>query len=260
MNAQPQALQPQAETGYSLLAVPAGRSTIELRYEESSAERAGGWLSVAAIAILLGTALIWRGSAHTASAPVYLSAGAGGVWIIALLIALAVKTWWLRRNATCAATYGVQTQVDIRFTETFRLCGFRLSSRDLNAGDALELTLYWEVQQRDGSPSVFVHMFGDAPDLSTAPKIGQHNGPILGGLPSVEWTVGKLYRETITLQTPLDSPPGDYLLEVGVWDAGSGQRFAPIAQPLPEGVVMSPFSSVMIRGLRAEAIGQPSRR
>lgn len=92
-------------------------------------------------------------------------------------------------------------------------------------------------------------LLGDRADLGSAPRLGQYDGPLFGGLPTENWRTGKLYRDTITFRTTADSALGAYLVLLGLTDNATGQRLALEVQSAPEGVTAFAGDSVLIRGL-----------
>jgi hypothetical protein len=242
VDGQPQPVQPMPETGYSLVSLPAGRSLLELNYEGTLAERVGALVSALSLAGLALAGVLWRnGQPHLAQEE-YL---APRWWAPIGLIALAAfKAVWLdpsttlfRYASTCESVQGAHVQTDIEFGEAFRLCGYSVSSRVLQAGETLRLTLYWEVRQRFRHPTMFVHLLGQSDDLSTAFKAGAQDRLILGGLPAVEWQPGRLYRDEYQVPTRPDTPAGDYVLEVGA--TLDDRRIPPVSKLAVDGLTMA---------------------
>ena len=81
----------------------------------------------------------------------------------------------------------------------------------------LTLALYW--QARDGTPrpddvTVFVHLL-DADETVVA---GHDNPPCRGTCPVSTWQPGEVIRDEYTLQVPASLSPGDYRIEIGMYD------------------------------------------
>ncbi|MDY7079401.1 MAG: glycosyltransferase family 39 protein [Chloroflexota bacterium] len=86
---------------------------------------------------------------------------------------------------------------------------------------SLELTLYWQAQQRmDISYKVFAHLI----DLTTRAVVVQDDAvPRHWTYPTTGWERGEVVEDTISL--PLDSvPSGEYLLVVGLYNPTTGER------------------------------------
>jgi hypothetical protein len=72
---------------------------------------------------------------------------------------------------------------------------------------------------------VFVHV-GDP----TQQPLAQYDGPIMAGpfgpseYPPHLWEAGEGFEDTVRLTLPEDLPPGEYPIQVGVYDFASGNR------------------------------------
>jgi 4-amino-4-deoxy-L-arabinose transferase-like glycosyltransferase len=84
-------------------------------------------------------------------------------------------------------------------------------------GGSLTLLTYWRVEAPPSSPlKIFVHLL----DKSGAP-IAQHDGL---GSPPDGWAAGDLIVQKHTVSLPADLAPGPYALQVGLYDAATGDR------------------------------------
>ena len=85
-------------------------------------------------------------------------------------------------------------------------------------GDSLTLLTYWRVEKPSSStpPKIFVHLLGE----SDAP-IAQHDGL---GSPLRGWVAGDLIVQKHTIPLPADIPPGQYHLQVGLYDSATNVR------------------------------------
>jgi hypothetical protein len=84
-------------------------------------------------------------------------------------------------------------------------------------GDQLRLTLYWKaLADMDVPYSVFVHLL--APDSQVA---AGHDGEPAGGTrPTTGWVPGEYITDPHDVSIPADLAPGEYVIEVGLYDAG----------------------------------------
>jgi hypothetical protein len=99
--------------------------------------------------------------------------------------------------------------------------GYSLESAQVEAGGLLRLTLYWRTRQRmTVSYTVFTHL------LSKDGSIwGQKdNIPMKGTYPTTGWVEGEVIADEYEIAVNSDAPPGDYQIEVGMYDAATGQR------------------------------------
>jgi len=103
------------------------------------------------------------------------------------------------------------------------LAGYDLPTWRVAPGEALPLTLHWEVLaplERDYT--VFIHLVDAQGTLA-----GQGDGPPLGGAyPTTLWAAGEWLRDAHTVAVRADAPPGPATLWVGLYDPLTGQRLA----------------------------------
>ncbi len=107
--------------------------------------------------------------------------------------------------------------------EGIRLLGYDLPENQVRAGEPLHLTLYWQaVLESDLSYTVFTHL------LDTDSRIwGQKDSlPGAGALPTTGWMVGEVIVDVYEIMVDPDAPSGEYLLEVGMYEATTDQRLA----------------------------------
>jgi 4-amino-4-deoxy-L-arabinose transferase-like glycosyltransferase len=107
------------------------------------------------------------------------------------------------------------------------LRGYSLSRDDLQAGDTLTVTLFWErTGPVDDDYHVFVHLADEE-----ARVWGQHDGqPILGAHPTSQWAMGVVLPDSHPLQIDLQAPAGTYDLVVGMYRWPSLERL-PATRP-----------------------------
>jgi 4-amino-4-deoxy-L-arabinose transferase-like glycosyltransferase len=97
----------------------------------------------------------------------------------------------------------------------------------LRPGEALEVTLYWQAQEPlEQSYKVFVHLLGEAYNPATGNRLwGQQDSiPGQGTYPTTGWAVGEVVADRYTVTLQANAPPGYYLLEIGLYDATTGER------------------------------------
>ena len=99
--------------------------------------------------------------------------------------------------------------------------GYSLESAQVEPGGFLRLTLYWRARQRmTVSYTVFTHLLGKDGSIW-----GQRdNIPVKGSYPTTGWVEGEVITDEYELPVKSDAPPGDYQIEVGIYDAATGQR------------------------------------
>jgi mannosyltransferase len=115
----------------------------------------------------------------------------------------------------------VSRPLQVRFGESIVLIGYDLEAQQARPGNKLGLTLYWHaLSPMDTSYIVFVH-------LLDANEVIQGWGDSLPGggtLPTTGWLTGEYLRDRHEIAIKPEAPSGEYLIEVGLYEAISGAR------------------------------------
>ena len=115
----------------------------------------------------------------------------------------------------------------VRYGDFAELVGFDVApaAARLRPGDALTVTVYYRgVQPAAVDFTQFFQLH--APALGMAAQADQP--PQSGGNPTSTWQPGELIVDQAVLHVAADAQPGEYSLNVGMYDAASGSR-APLA-------------------------------
>ena len=105
--------------------------------------------------------------------------------------------------------------------DSVRLMGYDVESDQVRAGDTLRLTLYWEaVGETEVSYTVFTHLI----DASHYIWAQQDSVPGNGQVPTNTWVEGEIITDVYELEVDPSAPPGEYVLELGMYEATTGQR------------------------------------
>lgn len=112
--------------------------------------------------------------------------------------------------------------------------GYSLAAEEVKPSGALHLTLYWEAKRRmDTGYTVFTHLL----DVNGQIR-GQSDGiPLEGRLPTTAWAVGEIIADPYHIQVSPDAAPGNYRLEIGLYNAKTGARLTAVddtGQRLPQ--------------------------
>ncbi|GAB4570387.1 MAG: hypothetical protein Kow0077_04400 [Anaerolineae bacterium] len=117
------------------------------------------------------------------------------------------------------------------FENLIALRGYELSMRRLRPGQPVEVTLYWEALQRMARDyTVFVHVIDP---ISWTMYAGSDAQPAAWTRPTSTWQPGELVTDTHTLVLSPDTPPGEYVLEIGLYwmpEAGVFERLKVLAE------------------------------
>lgn len=102
-----------------------------------------------------------------------------------------------------------------------RFLGYNLETDRPAPGSTLSVTLYWQaLGTPDASYTGFVHVLDSrGVVLSQADHLPQQ-----GSAPTTSWVTGQVITDTYTVPLPATAPPGEYLLEVGLYQASTGRR------------------------------------
>jgi hypothetical protein len=104
-----------------------------------------------------------------------------------------------------------------------QLLGYDLDTAYPSPGDTLRLTLYWKtLAQMNKDYTVFTHL------ITTDNRIWgqQDNLPVKGTYPTRAWMEGEVVVDNYEIAIQPDTPPGEYMLEIGMYDRRTGQRLA----------------------------------
>jgi 4-amino-4-deoxy-L-arabinose transferase-like glycosyltransferase len=129
---------------------------------------------------------------------------------------LTVEAW--ERQFTVPA---IQHPLEVNLGNQVELLGYDLDRALAKPGESLHLTLYWRaLTAMDASYTVFTHL------LDGESRIwGQRDSvPKAGTYPTTLWIEGEVVADEYEIVVKPDAPPGQYVIEVGMYLAQSGQR------------------------------------
>ena len=96
------------------------------------------------------------------------------------------------------------------------LIGADLDRTTIKPGETLHLTLYWQTWARiEKSYTVFTHLL----DADSHIWAQQDGIPVSGARPTTGWVPGEVVRDEYRLIVDPQAPPGNYVIEVGLYDA-----------------------------------------
>jgi len=101
------------------------------------------------------------------------------------------------------------------------LVGYDLAADSVRPGDSFTLVLYWwALAPIDKSYTVFTHLL----DSENQVRGQKDSLPLGGARPTTGWVPGEFIIDEYELVVETDAPPGEYFLEVGMYDASAGER------------------------------------
>jgi len=116
---------------------------------------------------------------------------------------------------------GIQNPARMDLGGKVAFLGFDLEARVVRPGDTLHLTLYWQAEEAmDTSYTVFTHL------LDAGQKTwGQVDSiPGRNSRPTNGWLPGEVLIDRYDIPVSPGAPPGQYELEIGLYDASTGKR------------------------------------
>lgn len=120
--------------------------------------------------------------------------------------------------------------------QMMQLLGYDLAPVALQPGALVEVTLYWKaLHGMDRIVAVFNHLVATDGTL-----LAQEDGwPGQGSYHTNQWLPGEVVTDRYAIQVPGDARPGEYVLRLGTYDAGTGERlFVWVGDnQMPEGYV-----------------------
>jgi hypothetical protein len=110
-----------------------------------------------------------------------------------------------------------------------RFLGYRVRPvKRVRPAARMTVDLCWQAQRRLVTEyTVFVHLLGRYNPVTGGPVWAQDDSqPMGGGHPTTRWLPGQTVVDRHVLVLPDDIPPGTYAIEVGLYDASTGERLS----------------------------------
>lgn len=118
--------------------------------------------------------------------------------------------------------------LDVVLDDHVRFLGYDLEG-DPAPGEPLLITLYWQILDvSEKDHVIFVHLLGPGGDLLTQ----QDAPPLNGSYPTSKWVASDIFLHQVTLEVPVDAPPGGYDLVTGMYTYPDIKRL-PVASDCP---------------------------
>jgi len=95
------------------------------------------------------------------------------------------------------------------------LLGFEPASVTMHAGAPLDVDLYWQAQQ---PTNIDEHLYLGLFAADGKPVAAADETPLGNALGTSRWSPGEIWREPARLIVPANTPPGDYVLRVALYD------------------------------------------
>ena len=115
----------------------------------------------------------------------------------------------------------IEHPLDVEFGHQIRLLGYNLPAETVTPGDILQLSLFWQaLTPMTQRYKVFTHVLDPYGHM-----VGQRDAEPGGGVKMTTlWKEGEQVTDNYGLLILPGAPPGEYLLEIGLYEADSGLR------------------------------------
>ncbi len=124
----------------------------------------------------------------------------------------------------------IQYPLETLVGKSISLLGYDLGGTQAEPGGVVSLTLYWQaVGTTETSYTVFTHLL----DPHNQVRGQKDSIPGDGAWPTTSWINEEVISDVYALTIDADAPPGEYVLEIGMYDAATGQRLQ-LRQPSGE--------------------------
>ena len=134
---------------------------------------------------------------------------------------------------------GAPNPIRINFDNQIELVGYALNDLSPNAGESVELTLYWRrLRPITNDYVVFAHIIEP---FSLSIYAASDAQPAAWTAPTSTWGDGVIIEDTHTLPVNLDAPPAIYELEIGLYQQIDG-RFDRLRVVTPDGGMANDYA------------------
>ncbi len=115
----------------------------------------------------------------------------------------------------------IENPRELTLGEGIRFLGYSMPRKEVEAGDILPLTLFWETSKELGERyKVFIHALDGQEHI-----VGQRDGePVGGSKATTTWRAGEVIADRHGLLILPGTPPGEYEVEVGLYSLSTGER------------------------------------
>lgn len=119
------------------------------------------------------------------------------------------------------------------------LWGYDTNEAAYHAGEIVYLQLWWRATAATATDwTVFIHLLGPPKDDGGILWAGADARPGQGSVPTTAWAPGQLILDEHQIQLPADLPPGEYEIEVGLYDPMTDNARAISQRPRGEDAII----------------------
>ncbi|MBN1814538.1 MAG: hypothetical protein JXA14_22050 [Anaerolineae bacterium] len=230
--------------GFITVFVPEGEHDVVVRFEDTPPRTIGWIISALGLVGLVVTLALMRPSIPGRQSPISNLRSLlwlGGLLVLSVFLKSMVidpQDGWLRYTSPPGQAQAAQYEVHANFGGQIELLGYDLPKPRVRPGEALPLVLYWRALTPMGENyQTFVHV---ARPLHLV--WGQEDRSNPGDFPTTRWPLDKYVWDAYEIHVPLGTPPGEYMVNVGVPSWEGGYRLPQVdqdGQTLGDGVVIA---------------------
>jgi hypothetical protein len=230
--------------GFITVFIPEGEHDVVVRFEDTL-PRTVGWIisGFGCVGLIVALALM-RPSISGRQPPIpnlqfLLWLGAPLVLFILFKgVVIDPQDNWLRYTSPPGQAQAAQHEVHANFRGQIELLGYDLPRQCVRPGETLPLVLYWRaLTPMSENYQTFVHV---AQPLHLI--WGQEDRSNPGDFPTTRWPLDKYVWDAYDIHIPLGTPPGEYMVNIGVPLWTEGYRLPRVdkdGQVLGDGVVIA---------------------
>jgi hypothetical protein len=140
-----------------------------------------------------------------------------------------IQIYYLKKIVSLPPTQHPRQEV---LDRQIRFLGYDLCHPPYEPGGQIYLTLYWQALDRiEKDYTVFTHLLDSEGRL----RAQKDNPPVNGLLPTSDWEAGEIIQDRYIIPLESGVPPGEYQLEIGMYQLGTGQRLEVHEEPGKKG-------------------------
>ncbi len=151
---------------------------------------------------------------------------------------------YLTTRAPLTALPDTATRREVLLGNRITLLGFEPASANGRAAAPLDVDVYWQAQQ---PTNIDVHLYVGLFAANGTPVASTDDVPLGNALGTSRWSPGEILREPARLIVPANTPPGDYVLRVALYNPLTNE---PLGAPPGEWVAEN--GQVVLTNVRVE--------
>jgi hypothetical protein len=210
--------------GFITFFVPKDEHDVVVRFEDTPPRIIGWIISALGSVGLVVAVLLMPSSPSDLQSPFFTLRSLlwiGGALVLFVFLKSVVidpQDGWLRYTSPPGRAQAAQYEMHANFGGQIELLGYDLPTSRVRPGEVLPLVLYWRALVPMGENyQTFVHV---AQPLHLV--WGQEDRSNPGDFPTTRWPLDKYVWDAYEIHIPLGTPPGEYVINVGVplWEEG----------------------------------------